>query len=144
MGGVNPWHALRARTDVVVEYGWLRGCRGRTIDHGEYFTVTLDARLDRVARRCVLAHELKHIELNEFFTREHSGRIVARAEAAVRRAVAADLVPLDELEAYARARVGIGAQLDLVDVAIEFDVEPDVARIAVLELREMLADELAG
>lgn len=145
MGGANPWHLLRARDDVVLTYGWLAECRGRTTWHGTHYVITLDARLDRVTRRCVLMHELVHIELGAgfFYERTTSRRLIGKCESIVDDTVARRLVPLDELEAYASARVDAGLQLDLVDVALEFDVTPDVARRAVMQLREHAAQRVS-
>jgi hypothetical protein len=100
--------------------------------------IVLDLRLDRRARRCVLAHELVHAERGI----GHGAATPAtmeREEEAVRREVARRLVPPGLLASFVASAIDVGG-LTALDVAEEFDVEVDVAGKA-LELLAVSAPE---
>jgi hypothetical protein len=87
--------------------------------------IVLDVRLDRRARRCVLAHELVHAERGIGHPAATSATM-EREEEAVRREVARRLVPPGLLGSLVAARADTGGVTAAV-VADEFDVELDVA-----------------
>lgn len=121
----DPWEALDASGIELVfaSLGALRGMWQRD-RHGD--VIVLDHGLDRRAQRCVLAHELIHAERGI----GHGAATAAtmqREEEWTRREVARRLVPPPQLAVFLATHTdGVG----VVDVAEAFDVEPDVAALA--------------
>ena len=133
MAGWNPWAAARAWPDLEIWFGevpdgatWHRDERG---DH-----ITLDATATRRERRALLAHELIHVERGIGFPHATSATM-QREEAMVRRETAVRLVPLDDLDALVERR-GEVEPVTVELVTEEFDVPEDVAREALLALRQ--------
>lgn len=97
MTAYSPWDALAALGDVIVGYVELDNGVGWW--EPDERVILLDRRLDRVARRCTLAHELEHALANDaactgtaddpYFT------TVMEARASVR--AARKLIPIDAL-----------------------------------------------
>jgi hypothetical protein len=85
----HPWRHLRTLTDLVVV--WLCPAKDAPAATDGERVVWLDPRLLQVERRCVLAHELVHVE------RGHRGCQPAAVEVEVRREAAARLVPFESL-----------------------------------------------
>lgn len=128
---------------MSLEYGWLPKHRGRVEDHDAFFVITLDARLGRVERRCVLGHELCHLELGLLFHGGESPHWVRRSERRVDAEVARRLVPLDDLATFIEMRLACEEPVSVEAVAEEYDVTPRVARDAMLLLQQELR-RLAG
>jgi hypothetical protein len=131
-GRWNPWVALAASPGTVVE--WRAGFRSTDAvswpdEHGG--AVMLRRGLTQVERRCLLSHELVHLERGGGSV--HPDPIVrAREERAVDRIVAARLVPEDELTGW------LSAQEDPVtvdDVCEHWRVTPEYALIALQRAR---------
>lgn len=128
MAGWNPWRALRERPHIELRFADLDGRRGlwQRDEHGDL--IVLDAALDRVARRCVLAHELVHAERGIGFPAA-SPATMQREEEAVRREVARRLVPAAEL-AHRGLRLAEPPPT-VSELAEHFDVERSVIELAV-------------
>jgi hypothetical protein len=131
----NPWAALRARPAVELRFAELGSSRGLWQRDARGEVIVLDLRLDRRARRCVLAHELVHAERGIGHPAA-TAATMEREEEAVRREVARRLVPPGLLASLVASRANVGG-VTVADVADEFDVELDVATkaLALLGLR---------
>ena len=110
----HPWRALRALTHVVVI--WVRphadapaGTNGRDV-------VWIDPRLLQVERRCVLTHELVHLEHG------HAGCQPTAVERRVRAAAARTLISHEDLAA------ALPWALSLEELADDLWVPPLVLR----------------
>ncbi len=85
----HPWRALRSRPDITVEW--------RKLALDEYATtngrdrIWMDPRQTQVERRCTIAHELVHIEL------EHTDGCTPREDREVDLLVARRLIAMDDL-----------------------------------------------
>lgn len=85
----HPWRSLRALTHVVVE--WVRPHPAAPGGTNGVDVIWLDPRLLQVERRCVLTHEMVHLEHG------HQGCQPAAVEHAVRAAAARQLITLEQL-----------------------------------------------
>jgi hypothetical protein len=137
----NPWAELRGRPELYVAILELR--------HGDAFywpcpdgskrcAIGLGGHLDRVGRRCALAHELVHHERGGGCSwvgqPDTWSSVVARDEAAVDEEVARRLVPVGELAEMVAAVEDLGDGLEVWHVAEEFDVTAEVADRALRQL----------
>lgn len=129
--GWDPW-ATAERLGVPVRYARLDGLAGmwQRDDRGD--VIVLDVRLDRRRRRCVLAHELVHMERG-IGHGAATGATMEREEAIVEREVARRLVPPAALAALVARRTSAGG-LTPAAVAEEFDVDDATARAALAGL----------
>lgn len=121
----NPWRALRSRPRVELRFADLAGRKGLWQRDAQGDLIILDAGLDRRSRRCVLAHELVHVERGIGFGAA-TPETMQREEEQVRREVARRLVPPVELAIYLE-RTADGTGITVTDVAEEFDVDTEVA-----------------
>lgn len=105
------WRRFAAAAGWVLHWAApASGARGET--HWPALTVTIDPALTAVEQRCVLAHELEHVERGPF-----PRWATAREEAAVNAAAARKLIGVRELgEALAWSAVP-------AEVAAELDVD---------------------
>lgn len=124
----NPWRTLRSRPDVLLEWAEL-DCRG-LVEAGPPPKITIDPRLGRIDRRCVLGHEVTHVELELWWPPGTPAGIVQAGERVVRRRTAERFVPLDELAEWARAQAEVEPVTARM-IAEEFDVNLEVALEAV-------------
>lgn len=85
----HPWRSLRALTHVVVE--WVRPHPAAPGGTNGVDVIWLDPRLLQVERRCVLTHEMVHLEHG------HQGCQPAAVEHAVRAEAARRLITLEDL-----------------------------------------------
>lgn len=133
-GRWNPWRGLRARPDVLLAWEDLDDDLLGTVGEleGGGFVITLDPRLDRVTRRCVLAHELIHVERG--ITWGVAGTM-EREEVIVDLETARRLVPPAELEELIEQRESLGKGVEARHIAKEFDVTEEVAHDAAKVLR---------
>lgn len=135
MGGWNPWRALREREHVELQWRELpRDQRGYWSPCGGRAVIVLATWLDRRARRCTLAHELVHDERG-LTTSRMPAALVAKEESAVEREVARRMVPRDELLTMIESATELGEGLGVAEVVEAFDVDEDVARRALDDLR---------
>ena len=97
----HPWRRFRSDAAWTLTFADLpHGRRGVTDCWAR--TVALDSRLRQVERRCVICHELVHIERGPL---PDDDRLAAREESAVEREVARRLIELQPLgEALAWSR----------------------------------------
>ncbi len=97
----HPWRRFRSEAAWTLTFADLpHGRRGVTDFWAR--TVALDSRLRQVERRCVICHELVHIERGPL---PDDDRLAAREESAVEREVACRLIELQPLgEALAWSR----------------------------------------
>ncbi len=129
----NPWSALAARPDIVLEWAGFEGTLLGLCDIDERggCTITLSSALDRRERNAVLAHELVHAErgggIDYVGAPPAWAAVVAREEQCVDRVTACRLVPTAELREFARARTSTGDAVTAVDVMEEWDVPDWVA-----------------
>lgn len=131
----DPWKTLTAREDITLYYAWLPpGLQGTVDQTRDGWKITLEATLDRVTRRCVLAHELIHVE-REIIVGPRLSMI--REEAIVHSETARRLVPPSMLETLIDQRRSLGKGVDARLIAKEFDVAKDVAREAGRVLRRI-------
>ena len=124
----NPWRALRDQPEISFWFAPLAGERGlweRVLGHD---TILIDETLGRRERRCVLAHELIHAErgIGHLLA---SDATMEKEEELVRREVARRLVPPDELRDFLDRRLALDP-ITAADIADEFDVDEDVAALA--------------
>lgn len=87
---LHPWQALRAMTNVVVE--WTRPLSTAPGATDGSTRIWLDPRLNQVERRCVLAHELVHLERGHVGCQPRAVERAVRAEAARRLVTTEDLL----------------------------------------------------
>ena len=123
----HPWRALREMTHVVVE--WIRPHPRAPGATNGADVIWLDPRLSQVERRCVLTHELVHLEYG------HRGCQPPAVEQAVRVRTAERLVELEDLAAAVKWTV------DPDELAEELWVTPMVLqdRVAALSASEVAA-----
>lgn len=114
-------------------YAPLGRRRGLWIREGGHDTIVLDPALSRRERRCVLAHELVHVERG-VGAGAASAATMEREEAIVRREVSRRLVPPRALAVLVAGRSTVGP-VTAADVAEAFDVEEAVAALALEDLR---------
>lgn len=101
--------------------------KGKIVDHADGLrTITLDSRLGRVDRRCVLSHELTHDDLNLLWPPDAPEPLVAKGERLVERVSDERLVPPTELRAWID-RGPDDLQVVAWMVAEQWDVSIDVA-----------------
>jgi Zn-dependent peptidase ImmA (M78 family) len=138
MAVVNPWDELNRRTHLRLVWRILPDGMGACWMGNE---IHLDPRLDRVERRCCLAHELIHDERRIGWPFATAATMEAE-ERQVRRLTAEWLVPRDDLLALVEVRSEVEpvtAEL----VAAEFDVTVQIAATALRYLQgELLEAEL--
>lgn len=137
----DPWRELRHRSHIIFEFDSVAKLGGGAIyaRRGTMAAIVIDPDLPRRDRRAALAHELVHDERGGIVDHTHSpatwAAVVQREERRVDDVAASRLVPLDQLDAWARRRVSAGP-IYAIDVADEFDVPSRVALVAIRLLRE--------
>ncbi len=137
MASWKVWDELARRTHIELIWGLLVGRQAQIEDVGDgRREITLDVRLRRADRRAALAHELVHDERGVFFTDATPIEIVRKEEAYVEAEAVRRLVPLDELDGIVRSTVLDGGVVTVEDVCAWFDVPADVARAAMLQLKQ--------
>jgi predicted thioesterase len=124
--GWDPWAALRDRANIRLAWAHLPdGLHGLADhDHPTGWVVTLGAHLDRIGRRCTLAHELVHVERGIVTA---TVATMEREEAIVRAETARRLVPLEQLAETVQAMVSVGQGVEARHVAEFYDVTIPVA-----------------
>lgn len=132
MGGW-PWDALAGWQNLVVEWNTpFRDLDGASWP-GDPHVVMLRTGLTQIERRCVLAHELVHLERGGGC--QHPDPVVQRREEHHVNAIVADrLVPLDEMRAWL-ARCEDPVTVD--DVAERWRVTPRIATAAMRRVLEL-------
>lgn len=126
----NPWRALRA-SRVQFWFAPLGSERGRWIRRDGVDEILLDQRLDRRARREVLAHELVHVERGVGWP-DATAATMELEEERVWRTALRRLAPPEEVERFLRTRATVGP-VTVADLAEEFDLSLDAAeRVAKL------------
>lgn len=126
----DPWRDLARREHLTLAITRLPA------GTGWYFHdipgIALDDRLDRVGRRCALAHELAHIDLGHTHQvagqGPGTGRIARRRETEADQLAAQRLIPLDQLADVLRWA------LCPEEVAHELDVTEHLANVRVVTL----------
>lgn len=97
----HSWRRLRGLPDWLLRWRRLPGAVEALTDHASR-TIWMDPRLLQVERRCAIAHELEHVARGPV---PPDPVLAAREEAAIDRAVARRLIPLEALgEALAWSR----------------------------------------
>lgn len=132
----DPGEALLARREIgLVENVPLCGPRGLApvFPDGEP-VIALGPSLGRVERRCVLAHELVHLERG-LLPRDACDHRVAREERLVNEEAARRLVPADEFRAVAAALLDVAEAVEAWELAEHFDVTEAVIHHRVEGLR---------
>jgi hypothetical protein len=133
MAGWNPWAAARAVPHLEIWFADVPDGATWHRDHvGDHSTI--DAAAPRRQRRALLAHELVHVERGVGYPAA-TAATMEREEAIVRRVVAVRLVPLDALSELVARRSDVEPITEVL-VAEEFDVPEDIAREALLALRQ--------
>jgi Zn-dependent peptidase ImmA (M78 family) len=133
MAGWNPWAAARAVPHLEIWFADVPDGATWHRDHdGDH--ITIDAAAPRRQRRALLAHELVHVERGVGYPAA-TAATMEREEAIVRRVVAVRLVPLDALSELVARRSDVEPITEVL-VAEEFDVPEDIAREALLALRQ--------
>jgi hypothetical protein len=124
------WDDLAARPHIVLEFGFLDGADALIDDLGDgRRLITLDARLDRRARRAALAHELVHDERGLLFDGSTPDRLIEVEERCVAAEVVRRLVPPADLaDLLARSDHPVTWR----DVADWFDVPREIAEAALI------------
>lgn len=126
----DPWRDLARREHITLAVTRL------PVGTGWYFSdipgIALDDRLDRVGRRCALAHELAHVDLGH--THQAAGRGPGTSRIARRREVEADILAAVRLITLADLADALRWALCPEEVAQELDVTEDLARIRIEQL----------
>lgn len=126
----DPWRDLARREHITLAVTRL------PVGAGWYFSdipgIALDDRLDRVGRRCALAHELAHVDLGH--THQAAGRGPGTSRIARRREVEADVLAAVRLISLDDLADALRWALCPEEVAHELDVTEDLARIRVEQL----------
>jgi hypothetical protein len=132
----NPWRALRDRGHLILRWAHLpRGVDGTLADNGDGTrTLSIEARLGRIDRNAVLAHELVHDERSILYFSHTPMALIAKEEALVEAEVARRLVPLDDLEAAVVLWIEIDEPVTATLVAEAFEVPANVAERALRQL----------
>lgn len=132
----DPWRDLEQRAELVF------GVQRLPVGHGWWLPdipgIVLDDRIGRVRRRCVLAHELVHADVDDVqcaATGPDGGRLARRAEAFADRVSAERLVEIDAL-----ADAIAWSPLHPADVADQLDVTEETLRS---RLAHLSAEEVA-
>lgn len=137
-GRRTPYDPERALDEVapgaIVVTRELDGCAG-LVEPGPPPEVSIDYRLGRRERRCVLTHEVKHIQLDLWYDAGSRPALVSKLESIVRHAVLDELVPLDELEVLVDGIVDDGGAVTGHVVSEVFDVTLDLAIEALVDLQ---------
>jgi len=121
---------------VELAWAFLTDRAGEIEDLGDGSRrITLDARLDQIDRRAVLAHELVHDERDILFSAEAPPALVAKEEALVEAETCRRLVPQRALNELVRRRVLDGGAVTWREVAEWFDVPRDIAERALGQLQ---------
>jgi hypothetical protein len=129
------WADLAKRPHIVLAWGAIDGASALIEDlGGGWRRITLDARLDRRARRAALAHELVHDERGILFDADCPAGLVEIEERAVRAEVTRRLVPPVALGDLVATSIEAGHQVTWRTVADTFDVPRDIATEALLAL----------
>jgi Zn-dependent peptidase ImmA (M78 family) len=112
-----PWRDLRARSDLTFAVARL------PLGDGWYLPdvpgIVLDERLGRIARRCVLAHELAHLDLGHLQVAGQgagTSRLARRNEAEADLLAARRLLPMGALEHWLPYAASGGEAAELLDV----------------------------
>jgi len=142
----DPWFDLSTRRHIVFELDRIAKLGGGALyaRRGAIAAIVIDPDLSARDQRAALAHELVHDERGGIA--DHPGaprtwtEVVRREEHTVDAIAAQRLVPLDQLEDWARRRSTFGP-IFLVDVADEFDVPDRVALVAVRQLQRHPPEE---
>lgn len=131
MDGWRVWGELRRRPHIELAWALLTGHRGCIEDlGGGRRRITIEARLGRVDRRAVLAHELVHDERSILFSDTTPVLLVAKEEAYVIAETTRRLVPHAALVPMVQRIVDDDGCVEWTDVAEWFDVPRDVAERA--------------
>lgn len=133
-GAWNPWRALRSREHITFRLASLAEWDLDAVywQRGERAVIVIDPALTRVERNAALAHELVHDERGGGCAWP---AMVHREEVGVDREVARRLVPLDELEEWARRRTEAELVTTVHDVAEHFDTTEQLAELAMLLIK---------
>lgn len=135
----NPWADVRDLSWVRVVYGNLPDADATVDEEADGgYVITLSNRLGRRARRCALAHELTHIDMDLLWPPGTAGHLIMRGELLVDRRVAERLIPEHELRPFVRSRLDLGEMCLARDVADEFDVTAEVADLALRALEDRM------
>jgi hypothetical protein len=137
----NPWDVVARHDDLVVVVRPLGDRKGLwQRDHlGDL--IVLDADLDHIERRAVLAHELIHAERGIGWG-SATAATMAKEEHLVRWETAERLVPGALLERWLREE-WCGERIDPAEIAEQFGVPTDVAVQALDRLATRVPDEVA-
>jgi Zn-dependent peptidase ImmA (M78 family) len=115
-----PWRDLRKRSDLTFAVMRL------PLGDGWYLPdvpgIVLDERLDRIARRCVLAHELAHVDLGHSQVAGQgagTGRLARRNESEADLLAARRLLPVSALEHWLPYAASRGEAAELLDVTAQ-------------------------
>lgn len=120
----DPWADLHARPHICCDWHTVELPKGRGWWLPDVLGIVLDRRLTRIERRCVLTHELRHVDHQDTAI-AHVGpdgpRLARRQEARADREAAhylIDLAPLvDALRAHPHDPHAVAEELDVtVDV----------------------------
>jgi Zn-dependent peptidase ImmA (M78 family) len=113
-----PWRDLAARDHLAFVVARLPVAEGWYLH--DVPGIVLDDRLTRVQRRCVLAHELAHIDLGHYQqvagNGPGTGRLARRNEAAADHLAARRLLPLGRLAEWLPFASSLAEAADLLDV----------------------------
>lgn len=130
----DPWADLASRPEITYGRTFLPGGAG-----GLWFpdipAITLDKRLTRVAARCVLAHELAHVDLRHGSCAgwgPGTARLARRQERSATALAARRLLPVTSIAA------AFAEELPLADMAAELNVTESVLH---RRLRDLNDDE---
>lgn len=105
---------------------------------GDRVWIFLDRSLSQAERRCVLGHEVVHLERGRLrcdWDEPMWSAVISRQELDIDREVARRLVPADELDRLIGQKLSLGQPVVPFDVEEEFDVDGATAQLA-LELAQ--------
>lgn len=128
----DPWADLAARPHLTLAVARLPFGNGWYLH--DVPGIVLDDRLDRIGRRCALAHELAHVDLGHVHqvagTGPGTSRIQRRREREADRLASQRLIPIHQLADVLRWA------LCAEEVAHDLEVTEHLARIRIHDLTE--------
>ena len=117
----DPFAVVEQRGDVRLRFADCHPIG--VLEVGNPNVISLHYRLDRRQRRCVLAHELEHLEQEATWPRDAPPLVVAKVESRIDRATIDRLVPPADLERLAWESECNDVAFSAVDVMETFEVD---------------------
>lgn len=141
----DPWATLKALGNVQLEYQVLTTGEDGFVERyaSGRWRIVLDSRLNARQQRCVLGHELTHVARGQSVAPWLSPILEAVEESQVDIESAVRLLPPAILSYWALDRLSSGLAVTVEGICDRFDVEPDVALLAMAVISSPWLDTVA-